>query len=90
MSLKPENELPAEPVVLILTTFCRDVFWQDGVVIPGCDDNGVFFMNSGYLYILKDQFSVNREKVKFRSRIKNLLHECQLISFLDSKAYPPF
>lgn len=63
MSLKPENELPAEPVVLVLTTFCRDVFWQDGEVRPGCDDSGVFFMNSGYLYILKDQFSENREKV---------------------------
>ena len=33
-------------------------------MIPGCDDSGVFFMNSGYLYILKDQFSENRGKVK--------------------------
>ena len=40
-----------------LTTFCRDVFWQDGEVTPGCDDHGVFFMKSGYSYILKDQFS---------------------------------
>ena len=30
------------------------------------------------------------KKSSFRSRIKNLLHGCQVISFLDSTAYPPF
>ena len=66
-----------------LTTFCRDVFWQDGEVIPGCDDNGVFFMNSGYLYILKDQFSENREKAKLSLTNLELSHECQVILMND-------